>query len=207
MMRWKFFRWHPILVGLCISLSGCSTLRPVATDRHGLLDSAGAHVGRVVLTPGAASRYPAQAELGDHSSSGENFANWRWPTERPKITSPFGTRGRKFHEGVDLEAVTGTPVLAVQSGLVVYAGTKIRGYGKLIVLKHDSGILTLYAHNSTLFVKAGDRVEQGQQLSLSGRSGRVRGPHLHFEIRRGVVALNPADLLPRLGVEVAHQEP
>jgi murein DD-endopeptidase MepM/ murein hydrolase activator NlpD len=122
----------------------------------------------------------------------------RWPLNRVQITSPYGPRGHEFHEGVDLRASVGTPVFAAQTGTVIYSDRKIRGYGNMIVIRHADGITTIYAHNSRLLVHRGQRVIKGQKIAMTGRSGRAHGPHLHFEIRSGVIALNPVDMLPRL---------
>jgi murein DD-endopeptidase MepM/ murein hydrolase activator NlpD len=123
----------------------------------------------------------------------------KWPLESVKVTSPFGPRGREFHEGIDLKAPVGTPVLAAQDGTVIYSGTKIRGYGKLVVIRHYQQVSTIYAHNSRLLVKSGQYVRQGQKIAISGKSGHVTGPHLHFEVRDGLSALNPEELLPQHG--------
>lgn len=123
-------------------------------------------------------------------------ANWSWPVHDVQITSRFGTRGDDHHDGIDLRAPTGTPVLAAAPGKVIYSGSKIRGYGKMVVLKHDAKLSTIYAHNSKLYVKQGQQVRRGQRIALSGNTGRSTGPHVHFEIREGVTAINPASLLP-----------
>jgi murein DD-endopeptidase MepM/ murein hydrolase activator NlpD len=114
-----------------------------------------------------------------------------WPVADPQITSGFGIRNRRFHEGVDLRAKVGTPIYASMDGLVVYAGSKISGYGNLVILRHENEISTLYAHNKTILVKKGDFVKKGVQIAISGKSGRATGPHLHFEVRKGVHAINP----------------
>jgi murein DD-endopeptidase MepM/ murein hydrolase activator NlpD len=124
-----------------------------------------------------------------------------WPLSHVKVTSAFGQRGSEFHEGVDLKAATGTPVYAAQAGRVLYAGSKIRGYGRLIVLKHEHGISTVYAHNSKLLVKKGDHVAQGQKIAITGKSGKVSGPHLHFEVRKGVAAVDPIKVMPAVGLK------
>jgi lipoprotein NlpD len=115
------------------------------------------------------------------------------------VTSFFGKRGRRAHEGIDLRAPDGTPVFAAKEGLVLYADTAIRGYGKLVVIRHEGKAATIYAHNSKLLVKRGQRIKQGQQIAFSGSTGHVTGPHLHFEIRQGLNAQNPIKYLPRLG--------
>jgi murein DD-endopeptidase MepM/ murein hydrolase activator NlpD len=82
--------------------------------------------------------------------------------------------------------------------VVLYADSKIRGYGKMIVIRHDGKVATIYAHNSKLLVRRGDVVKQGQKISLSGNTGRSTGPHLHFEVRRGLSPVNPLGLLPQM---------
>lgn len=121
----------------------------------------------------------------------------QWPLSRIKVTSGFGKRGRDVHEGLDLAALPGTPVFAAQEGRVLYAGNRIQGYGKMIVIKHGfDKLTTVYAHNSKLLVKKGDEVRKGQKIAVSGSTGRTSGPHLHFEIRRGIAAVDPKLLLP-----------
>ncbi len=121
---------------------------------------------------------------------------WRWPTVEVKVTSHFGTRNGDYHDGIDLRAGTGTKVYAAADGKAIYSGSKISGYGRMIVLRHPGKLSTIYAHNSKLYVKAGQKVRRGQLIALSGNTGRSSGPHLHFEIREGVTAINPLLLLP-----------
>jgi murein DD-endopeptidase MepM/ murein hydrolase activator NlpD len=122
--------------------------------------------------------------------------DWVWPLESVDVTSAFGTRGRAFHEGLDLRASPGTAVRAMDAGEVVYSGDRIRGYGRMIVLRHDGGLFSVYAHNSRLEAKKGERVSRGQKIASTGRSGRSKGPHLHFEVRSGSIALDPSRVLP-----------
>jgi murein DD-endopeptidase MepM/ murein hydrolase activator NlpD len=119
-----------------------------------------------------------------------------WPLERGEVSSAFGKRRRDFHDGIDIRANRGTPIYAAQAGTVLYSSRRIRGYGNMIVIKHDSGFATIYAHNKKNFVKKGDRVIQGQQIALVGATGKATGPHVHFEVRRGEVPQNPLDYLP-----------
>ena len=121
---------------------------------------------------------------------------WRWPLDRVVVTSSFGKREGRVHEGVDLKAPPGTPVLCVQQGEVIYSGSGIGGYGRLVVIEHPSGLFSVYAHNSRLLVSRGDRVRRGQRIALSGSSGHATGPHVHFEIRKGERALDPELILP-----------
>ncbi|MEP6652406.1 MAG: M23 family metallopeptidase [Myxococcales bacterium] len=125
-------------------------------------------------------------------------ARFRWPVEAPQVTSLFGKRWGRAHEGIDLTAPIGTPVLAAGAGEVVYSGNSVRGYGNMVVLKHDAELMTVYAHNSVLFVKVGERVRVGQRVALSGQSGHATGPHVHFEVRKGQVPRDPLPYLPDL---------
>ncbi len=118
-----------------------------------------------------------------------------WPLQNVHITSKFGMRKGDPHEGVDLRAARGTPVHAAHEGMVLYSGSGIRGYGKMVVIKHQSGLSTVYAHNSQLLVKKGQRVRRGQRVALSGSTGRSTGPHLHFEVRAGYRAVDPVRLI------------
>jgi murein DD-endopeptidase MepM/ murein hydrolase activator NlpD len=171
--------WGGILVILL--LTGCGSTRSIKSARHGLFD-------RLRELDGPPGQVSAHQEL---KSYGLGF---QWPLKLVKVTSPFGNRNGDFHEGVDLHAPIGTPVYASQSGKVLYSGSKINGYGKLVVLKHASGISTVYAHNSKLLVRKGDFVTKGRLIAQSGKTGRAHGPHLHFEIRKGIEALNPVEL-------------
>lgn len=113
-----------------------------------------------------------------------------------RFTSPFGWRrdpktgGRRMHKGVDFAGPVGTPLYATADGVVVHAGWS-SGYGRLVKIQHEFGIETRYAHLSRLRVKVGQRVSRGQRIGDMGASGRVTGPHLHYEVRVGGKAVNP----------------
>lgn len=128
---------------------------------------------------------------------------WRWPTNEVTVTSRFGARGRDHHDGVDLRARMSTPVQAAADGKVIYAGSKIRGYGRMIVIRHVGKLSTIYAHNSRLLVASGQRVRRGQRIAFSGNTGHSSGPHLHFEVREGITAIDPMLLMP--SPEVANE--
>ena len=128
----------------------------------------------------------------------KSTAPLRWPVAAPRLTSAFGTRWGKNHEGIDMAAPIGTPVFAAAAGEVIYAGDQVRGYGNMIVIKHSSDLVTVYAHNSLLLVHTGDRVAVGQEIGRVGDTGRATAPHLHFEVRRGEVPQDPMPFLPAL---------
>ncbi len=139
--------------------------------------------------PAAAPGEPPAAE------SGKNKEVLRWPLPEGRLSSAFGKRWGRKHEGIDLAAPEGTPVLAAQEGRVLYAGDTVQGYGNMVVLQHENDLLTAYAHNSVLLVRVGDHVRAGQTIARVGQSGRATGPHLHFEVRQGQVPLNPLRFL------------
>ena len=119
---------------------------------------------------------------------------WPVPSSR-KITSHFGRRWGRPHEGIDIQAKMGAPIIAAANGIVVYSGKELGGYGKLTVLSHRNGLFTVYAHASRNFTKKGQRVHKGQVIALVGKSGRTTGTHLHFEIRYDSKAINPKKLI------------
>lgn len=112
---------------------------------------------------------------------------WPVPGEY-NITSPFGSRlhpiakVERMHTGIDIACSRGTPVVAAQSGSVIYSGW-YGGYGKVIIMDHGGGYSTLYAHNDSLLVQVGDKVNKGDLIAKSGNTGYSTGPHLHFEVR------------------------
>jgi murein DD-endopeptidase MepM/ murein hydrolase activator NlpD len=119
-----------------------------------------------------------------------------WPVPHfYKVSSHFGPRGRKHHDGIDIPAPRGTPIVAVDTGVVIYSDDGIRGYGNMIVIAHGDDIFTVYAHNRKNKVDKGQRVDKGQVIAEVGNTGRSTGPHLHFEIRVKNKVRNPAQFL------------
>lgn len=128
----------------------------------------------------------------DYSALGTGDYAWPVPSLR-KISSGFGHRWGRKHEGIDIPAPIGTPVVAVQDGTVKYSDRKIRGYGKMIVIEHPGKVFSVYAHLNKLMVRSGDKVKRGQMIAHTGNTGRSTGPHLHFEIRIKNEARDPAE--------------
>lgn len=128
------------------------------------------------------------------STKNASSLDFIWPV-RGKLTSKFGRRGGRAHEGIDIRASTGTPIQAAEAGRVIYSGW-MRGYGKVVVVKHKGRYSTLYAHASRLLVKKDAFVERGDRIALVGNTGRSTAPHLHFEIRVAEKARNPLPFLP-----------
>ncbi|MDG2111948.1 MAG: M23 family metallopeptidase, partial [Actinomycetota bacterium] len=116
-----------------------------------------------------------------------------WPTSG-YVSSEFGRRWGRNHNGIDLAAGTGTPVKAAAGGLVTYA-EPMGSFGNLVIIDHGGGVVTLYAHLDKILVSAGAEVEVNQKVATVGSTGRSTGPHLHFEVRRTGTAINPRQLL------------
>jgi murein DD-endopeptidase MepM/ murein hydrolase activator NlpD len=121
----------------------------------------------------------------------------RWPLDAYIVSSEYGERWGKVHKGMDMAAHVGEPVYAIADGEVIYAGNGLTGYGNVIILRHDRKTTSLYAHNSELKVTQGDHVTKGALVALLGNTGHSTGPHVHFEIRDGDVAVNPRNVLPK----------
>ncbi len=119
---------------------------------------------------------------------------WQWP-KRGKVLSRFsGATG--LNKGVDIDGKLGESVTAAAAGVVVYSGSGLRGYGKLLIIKHSERFLSAYAHNSELLVKEGTHVQRGQRIAKVGSTGTTRNK-LHFEIRRDGKPVDPLRYLPR----------
>jgi murein DD-endopeptidase MepM/ murein hydrolase activator NlpD len=119
-----------------------------------------------------------------------------WPVDGGHITSFFGWRSSsRFHDGIDIAAPKGTKIFATKSGQVIYSGNRIRGYGNMIVIRHNEGYHSVYAHNSTNKVSKGDIVSQGDVIGLVGNTGHSSGAHVHFEIRKGKYSKDPLKFL------------
>ena len=124
-------------------------------------------------------------------------AKFRWPV-RGRIISDFGAKpGGGKNEGVNLAVPEGTPVKAADDGTVIYSGNELKGYGNLVLVRHEEGWVSAYAHNSELQVKRGDTVRRGDVVGLAGATGSVNQPQVHFELRKGNKPVDPLQYLPR----------
>ncbi len=162
-----------------------SALADVRETRAGYL----AEVNALQAQSAALGAAIRNAQSGSDAGGSEPHSGLIWPVSGP-ITSGFGMRWGRIHEGIDIAVPSGTPVHAAASGTVIYAAW-MTGYGNLVVLDHGSGLATAYAHNSSLLVSVGQHVSQGQTISLSGSTGHSTGPHVHFEVRVNGVAVDP----------------
>lgn len=114
-----------------------------------------------------------------------------WPV-RGTIISKYGTIGKgRANDGINIKAAKGTAVKAADKGTIAYAGNELKGFGNLILIKHNDGWITAYAHNDRLLVKKGQKVARGEKIATVGTTGGVNAPQLHFEIRAGKNPVNP----------------
>lgn len=116
-----------------------------------------------------------------------------WPL-RGVLYARFGKKGKEPHDGIDLAAPAGTPVRTAAEGTVLFAGEQ-KGYGLIAIVEHERGLITLYAHNRDLRVKTGQKVRGGQVIATVGESGKTSGPHLHFEVRKEGIPVDPLEVL------------
>jgi lipoprotein NlpD len=158
-------------------------------------------VGQKVFIPGATRQLPVEiitptsVSLKRSAPSGSSKGNGTlpWPISGT-VSSGFGPRGESFHDGIDILAPEGTPVLAVDDGEVMYSD-QLRGYGNIIILRHGGGIASVYAHNDKNRVREGQTVARGETIAEVGSTGRASAPHLHFEVRRDNIAEDPLNYL------------
>lgn len=122
---------------------------------------------------------------------GQGLGNFIWPT-----TGYISQYFWGYHRGLDIASPSGTPIVAADSGTVVFAGWSNQGYGNLVIIDHGNGFLTYYGHHSLIVVENGMWVGQGQLIGYMGSTGKSTGPHLHLEVRFNNVPLNPLDYLP-----------
>jgi murein DD-endopeptidase MepM/ murein hydrolase activator NlpD len=123
----------------------------------------------------------------------DGSALFAWPVAG-EVTSRFGPRNGSFHDGIDIAAPEGTPVLAAADGYVMFSDV-LRGYGNVVILRHTNGYMTVYAHNKVNLVKEEQFVRRGDRLATVGKSGRASGANLHFEVRRNNQARDPLPYL------------
>lgn len=167
---------------------------------NGLSDARELRVGQTLTIPGS---HPVTA-LSNVAHGHSNAMPYRgmresrqfaWPVAEGVVSSGFGIRNGAMHDGVDIAAPAGTPVLAADNGVVVFSG-QLHGYGNTVIIQHDDHYATVYGHDERNFVREGDHVSRGQMIGEIGTSGRTTGANLHFEVRHDNVAHNPLAFLP-----------
>jgi murein DD-endopeptidase MepM/ murein hydrolase activator NlpD len=144
------------------------------------------------VEPGAATtKVPLTGAQADAAGVEPEF---RWPA-RGRIIQGFKAGG---NDGINISVPAGTSVRAAESGVVVYAGDGLKGYGNLVLIKHPNGFVTAYGNNAELDVKRGEQVKRGQVIAKSGDTGNVNSPQLHFELRKGSTPVDPTNYLAGL---------
>jgi murein DD-endopeptidase MepM/ murein hydrolase activator NlpD len=136
------------------------------------------------------------AEKTIETATASDSANpeFRWPAHG-RVIQGFKSGG---NDGINIAVPEGTSVKAAEAGVVAYAGSELKGYGNLVLIRHPNGFVTAYANNSDIEVKRGDTVKRGQTIAKSGQSGNVASPQLHFELRKGSTPVDPAQYLAGL---------
>lgn len=120
---------------------------------------------------------------------------FRWPV-KGRVISGYGSKpGGLRNEGINIAVPEGTDVRSAEAGVVAYAGNELKGYGNLVLIRHEGGWVTAYAHNKDLFVKRGDTVKRGDVIAKAGQTGSVSSPQVHFEVRKGATAMDPMRFL------------
>lgn len=179
----------PLKVGQRLFIPGAKTVKKVEVSRaltakeREVLERS---LSEEVITPPPAE--PPRPRV-------KTDADLLWPIVGP-INSPFGPRRGRFHAGIDIGSPHYQEVVAAADGEVIYANETRGGLGKTIVLQHGRGLRTVYAHLSIIIAREGDTVRQGQGIGGVGETGRASGPHLHFEVHRNGVPVNPEEFLP-----------
>lgn len=144
---------------------------------------------KVAVAAPQAEKQAAAAAAGD---------KLRWPVIG-RVIAGFGGRPDGTHnDGINLSVPLGTAVHSAEAGVVAYAGSELKGYGNLILVRHDNGWVTAYAHNDELMVKRGDKVRRGQVIAKAGKTGTVDQPQLHFELRQGSRPVDPTPYMEKL---------
>jgi murein DD-endopeptidase MepM/ murein hydrolase activator NlpD len=136
------------------------------------------------------------ADDAPKSASASAGADFRWPV-RGRVISGFGSKPNgTTNDGLNLSVPEGTAIKAAEGGVVAYAGNELKGFGNLVLIRHQGEWVTAYAHASEILVKRGDVVRRGQVIAKSGKTGNVSAPQLHFEVRRGATPVDPMGQLP-----------
>jgi murein DD-endopeptidase MepM/ murein hydrolase activator NlpD len=145
------------------------------------------------VDPQPTASLPAKAEAAPAPAADAN-PEFRWPA-RGRIIQGFKSGG---NDGINISVPEGTAVKAAENGVVAYAGSELKGYGNLVLIRHPNGFVSAYANNGELNVKRGETVKRGQTIAKSGQSGNVATPQLHFELRKGSTPVDPTNYLAGL---------
>lgn len=169
-------------------INGTGLAGPAAPSAHERVAKADTNTATDAVSPTSTQNSTAVA----------GFSKLRWPVAG-KVIAGFGPRPDGTHnDGVNLAAPMGTDIHAAEGGVVAYAGDELKGYGNLVLVRHDNGWVTAYAHADELLVKRGDQIKRGQVIAKAGRTGQVDQPQVHFELRQGQKPVDPTPFMERL---------
>jgi murein DD-endopeptidase MepM/ murein hydrolase activator NlpD len=180
-------RHYGVSVGRLMTANSIGDPRELRVGQRLIIPGAYQTASIGATVPGLESATPYHGVRGDRQ-----FA---WPVSGGTVTSGFGIRDGVMHEGVDIAAPVGTPVLAAGAGTVIFCG-HLHGYGNTIIIQHGSHYVTVYGHDERNLVREGEQVRRGQEIGEIGTTGHTTGANLHFEVRRDNIAHNPLAYLP-----------
>ena len=206
--------WYRVQKGDSISriAQRFGTTTQYVAEMNNITDSNQLVTGQRIYIPNDRRSYAKKKKSSKKSAAGKESressdkiivqrGKFSWPVEGV-LTSKYGMRRGRKHDGIDISAPKGTPVKAAGSGEVVFS-SRLRGYGNLILVKHAGDYFTVYAHNSRNLKKKGQKVKKGDVIARVGTTGRASGPHVHFEVRKGSRARNPLFFLPKTKSRIA----
>jgi murein DD-endopeptidase MepM/ murein hydrolase activator NlpD len=187
-------RAHVLLIALAMFSTACSISTPSDSEESAFRAALG---GRSA----ALAKRSKTGRMADVTALAHYLGRLHPPVRGGKLTSNFGWRSSRFHEGIDIAAPHGTPIRAAHDGEVIFVSNGFYGYGRTILVR-SGGLVTLYAHNSANHVEVGEWVDRGEPIADVGATGDASGPHCHFEVRvqdesGRYIAVNPIRFLNR----------
>ncbi len=181
---------YTLAVGQKLRIAGGSAQTSVAPQ-----STAAQPVKKTVAPKKAVAKKAVVAKDSIKVPASQAKKRFAWPVQG-KIVSSYGSKGHgQYNDGINIAGKKGTPIKAADAGTVAYAGSELKGYGKLVLIRHANGWITAYAHNDKLLVKKGQSVKKGTQIATMGSTGNVKTPQLHFEIRYKTKVVNPKKYL------------
>ncbi|MEQ8653341.1 MAG: peptidoglycan DD-metalloendopeptidase family protein [Kiloniellales bacterium] len=167
----------------------------VASAQAAVLEIPAGKPARDVALPAIAAQPPPPTNAALPTPPKRQGRLFDWPVTGKVISSHGPKKGGLHNDGINIAAPAGTPVRAAESGVVAYTGGDLKGFGKLVLIKHQDGYVTAYAHNSQILVQRGETVRRGDVIARVGETGNVDTPQLHFEIRKDAKPVDPSGLM------------
>lgn len=193
--------WFCLLGSIAFSLAGCSSFRGPGEFKSPDAFRSESNNYQLLL-PEFRGPTPAPTPRSGEAPIGEGPFVLEWPVQAARLTQKFRPSSNPSHQGIDLAGSLNSPILSAHDGIIVYAGRGFKGYGKMILVEYNHMWATLYAHLNRYKVNTGEWVTRGQLIGLMGRTGRVSGVHLHFELLKDKQPVDPLSML-RFKGEVA----